>query len=69
MTYMLKKKYSFDEIMAEFDLIVDSHESTLFELSARDINSITDVYYDDEKFNAAWKTVLLKTGHEIVKLK
>lgn len=56
---MLKQGYSQAEIFAELTEIVDNARSDIFDLTDNDIVSISDVFYNDDRFDRAFKTALM----------
>lgn len=48
------------EILEELHWIVNNRKSTYFELSDWAIDSITEVYDNEDKFNLAWKVAMIK---------
>lgn len=53
--YLKSQGLSQNEIFAEFTEIVDNGRSEYFELSDNDIVSISNVFYNESKFEAACK--------------
>lgn len=57
--FMKSKKCNDAQILEELNNIVQNEHSDFFELTSRDIESITEVFDDEAKFNRAWKTATM----------
>lgn len=53
--YLKNIKGSVNDFLEEITWIVDNHESTLFELSERQIESVINIYNQEKKFEGLLK--------------